>query len=44
MKCFLYKKMHFATFTVAELYNVRHFKINLQMTVHIMVDRYTPKN
>ena len=44
MKCFLYKKMHFTTFTVVELYNVRHFKINLKVVVHIMVDRYTPKN
>ena len=44
MKCFLYKKMHFTTITVVEHYNVRHFKINLPMTVHIMSDRYTPKN
>ena len=48
MKCFFVpKKMHLTTFTVVELYNVRHFKINLKMVVHIMmimVDRFTPKN
>ena len=36
--------MHFTTFTIVELYNVRHFNINLKMIVDIMVDRLTPKN